>query len=242
LASFRRSSTDSSSAITDWLYCTDYRQPIRKCDFRKREFDNKRHRFLTRKEADRLFKALKKTKWERGENTYQISLFALHTGGRPLEIFNLQWGDVDLQNGVCTFKDSKTGDTRHVLMTEAVKTMLSGLDRGKPKDLVFPARGGGAKNEASDLFQRTVDGLGFNDGVEDRRHKVTFYTLRHTFASWHVMAGTDIRVLQRLMGHKNISTTMRYSHVGELALKSAMTEFQRVAVQKKKAARLRKVK
>ena len=42
---------------------------------------------------------------------------------------------------------------------------------------------------------------------------VSFHTLRHTFASWWVQNGGDIYELQRILGHSNISLTMRYAHL-----------------------------
>jgi integrase len=44
---------------------------------------------------------------------------------------------------------------------------------------------------------------------------VTFHTLRHTFGSWLAMRGIPIKTIQELMGHKDISMTMRYAHLTE---------------------------
>ena len=49
-----------------------------------------------------------------------------------------------------------------------------------------------------------------------------FHDLRHTFASHCVMNGVDIPTLQKLLGHKTISMTMRYAHLSKGHLDSAM--------------------
>ena len=45
--------------------------------------------------------------------------------------------------------------------------------------------------------------------------RITLHWLRHTFGTWRIMAGTDLRTLQRLMGHEDIETTMIYVHLVE---------------------------
>ncbi|TKJ43714.1 hypothetical protein CEE36_03235 [candidate division TA06 bacterium B3_TA06] len=55
-------------------------------------------------------------------------------------------------------------------------------------------------------------------GIEDFH----CHSLRHTFASYRVMAGVDIRTVQVLMGHKDIKMTMRYSHLSKRYLRKAV--------------------
>jgi integrase len=49
-----------------------------------------------------------------------------------------------------------------------------------------------------------------------------FHDLRHTFASWLVMAGVDIPTVQRLMGHKDIKMTLRYVNLAPAHIKNAI--------------------
>jgi len=45
--------------------------------------------------------------------------------------------------------------------------------------------------------------------------RLTPHSLRHTYASWQVIAGVSLRRLQELLGHKSVTTTERYSHLGQ---------------------------
>lgn len=58
--------------------------------------------------------------------------------------------------------------------------------------------------------------LGFNKGVTDRRRKVTFHTLRHTFLFTHLaIQGETFQTIAELSGHKTLQMAKRYSHLSE---------------------------
>lgn len=198
--------------------------------------DNRRLRFLSLEEADRLLEALA----ERSTDTHDMALVSLHCGLRAGEVFALEWGDVDLERGVLTIRGTshragtktKSGKTRAAIMTAAVKAMLSGRERGEHHMLVFPGRGGKKIVQISDSFNRAVKALGYNNGVEDDRQKVVFHTLRHTYASWLVESGVDLYTVKELMGHGVIAMTERYSHLSEVTLKNAVKTMEASMVAK----------
>lgn len=66
--------------------------------------------------------------------------------------------------------------------------------------------------DVPDLFSRVANKL-FNVGLDvaDSKHRVVFHTLRHTFASWLAIDGVPIYTIKSLMGHKDITQTMRYA-------------------------------
>ena len=68
--------------------------------------------------------------------------------------------------------------------------------------------------------------LNLNEDVTDRRDKVTFHTLRHTYASMLVQKGVDIYQVKELLGHSSIALTERYSHLSESTLKHAALMIQ----------------
>jgi integrase len=181
--------------------------------------DNRRTRFLTREEAGALLKKLS----DRSPSTHDMTQFSLHTGARAGEVFNLTWGDVDLLQGTVVFKDTKSGKNRHAYLTDTVKNMLA---QRRPKSavgnsLVFSRKNGNLFDKISRIFTQTVVELGFNTGVTDRRQRVTFHTLRHTYASWLAIDGVDLYLIKELLGHGSIQLTERYSHLSESALKQA---------------------
>ena len=98
-------------------------------------------------------------------------------------------------------------------MTEGVKAILRERARGKPMELVFKSSKGGRVMEVSDSYARVVERLGFNEGIKDRRYKVTFHSLRHTFASWLALQGEALLTIKELLGHKVLEMTIRYAHL-----------------------------
>lgn len=184
--------------------------------------DNRRLRFLTHEEAAALLAELAK----KSPDVHDIALISLHTGMRAGEVFGLTWADIDVDRGILILRDTKSGRNRAAFMTEAVKEVFRTRERGLPAELVFPDRNGKKIARISGTFERAVDTLKLNEGIEDRRQQVTFHTLRHTYASWHVEAGTDLYYVKELLGHSDFKLTSRYSHLGENTLQAAVKRLE----------------
>lgn len=186
--------------------------------------DNKRLRYLSREEAPALLAELATMSGD----VYDMAMLSLYTGMRAGEVFSLTWADVDFSSGIITLRDTKSGKNRPAFMTEAVKAMLQARTKSAPAGLVFPGRKGVKIEQASDTFNRAVDKVGLNEGITDRRQRVTFHTLRHTFASWLVASGTDIYTVQELLGHSDLKLTARYAHIGENSMRAAVQRLEAV--------------
>ena len=186
---------------------------------KKPKINNRRLRFLTKEEADLLLTELKK----RSQQLHDIALLSLHCGLRAGEIFDLTWDCINFETGQILVKDPKNKNSRYAFMTTKVKEMLEKRYHGQINGLIFPNRNGGRIKRISRAFDRAVDELKLNKGIEDKRQKVVFHTLRHTYASWLVERGVDLYTVKELMGHKTLAMTERYSHLGENTLKQAVS-------------------
>ena len=107
-----------------------------------------------------------------------------------------------------------------------VKAIFEEKEPGSPNQLVFKDTKGGKIKRISNAFGKTVEELGLNAGVEDRRMKVTFHSLRHTYASWLVQNGEDLYTVKKLLGHSTITMTERYSHLGADTLRKAVKKLE----------------
>jgi len=82
--------------------------------------------------------------------------------------------------------------------------------------------------------------LGFNNGVADPRQRAVFHTLRHTFASWLAIQGIPIYTIAKLMGHKSIAMSERYSHLSPDSQRTAVKGLEKNLKQRKKVVPLKK--
>ncbi|MDL2269320.1 site-specific integrase [Desulfosarcina sp. OttesenSCG-928-G17] len=205
----------------------DQECPVRRV--KKPRQDNRRMRFLTQEEVRALLDALKL----RSVDTHDEAVLSLFCGLRLGEIHSLCWGDIDFENGTILIKDTKNKRNRHAFIPEEIRDMLKRrfTDQAKSQ-LVFPAAHGGKRNEISDTFNRVVDDLGLNDTGEttadgtpvritDRRQRIVFHSLRHTFASWLVQRGTPLFTVAELLGHSSLEMTKRYSHLAPDTVRTA---------------------
>jgi Site-specific recombinase XerD len=200
--------------------------------------DNRRIRFLTEDEATKLLEALS----ARSIDLHDSALLALYCGMRAGEIHALTWGDIDFANGTIAVLDTKNTIDRHAFLTVEVEDMLKRRRSNQAKtSFVFPATNEQKREWISATFFKVIDVLGFNDTgeyatdtngdnvpvrIKDRRQRVVFHTLRHTFASWLVMKGTPLYTVAELMGHTTLEMTRRYAHLAPDTLRSAALSLQ----------------
>ena len=191
--------------------CYDGSVPTSEIKFPK--VNNKRLRFLTHEEANKLLNELAK----RSPMTHDQTLIALHCGLRAGEVRGVRWQDIDLKSKIINIPITKSGEAQQAYMTDQVTEMLLERipDDARPENYVFPDIKGGRQLRTSGTFMRTVEDMGFNKGLDskDATYRVVFHTLRHTFCSWLAMQGTPLYTIQKLARHKSIAMTERYSHL-----------------------------
>ena len=191
-------------------------------DVKKPKFDNRCMRFLTKDEADLLLAKL----LEKSKQLHDISLISLQCGARASEIFTLRWDCVNFKDKTLLLTDTKNTKTRIAYMSPEVNKMLllrreKTVENSTDSELVFCNTQGRVINAVSSTFARVVSDIGLNKGITNKRLKVTFHTLRHTYASWLVGEEVPLITVKELLGHKTLTMTVRYSHVDEKALKEA---------------------
>jgi integrase len=184
--------------------------------------NNERQRFLTHEEADKLLEALR----DHSPKLAQMATLALYGGLRLGEGFGLQWCNVAWEAGVFDVLDTRKSASRSISITGPIREVLKGMERGAPDEPIFKTHHGKQTVWLSKTFKRVVDSIGLNDGVSDPRERICFHSLRHTFASWAVMAGIPLYVVGKTVGHKTAMMTQRYAH---LAPDSHRTAFEAVA-------------
>ena len=192
-------------------------------EIRLDRFDNKRVRYFTHEEADQFLNELQ----NRNQTLWQIALTSLHCGLRFGEIANLRHGDIDTRRKIIGIRDSKGGFSRYGRMTEEVRKVVSTMEAGAREDLLFRNAEGNRMDRPSKVFAAVIKSLGFNKGVTDRRQRLTFHSLRHTYASWMMDRGIGLYDVQKLLGHSTSGLTERYSHLSDERLSNDVKEFER---------------
>lgn len=199
--------------------------------------DNAKMRYLSITEADTLLVALA----TKSQNLHDAALLSLHCGLRFGEIAALTWSCINAEAGTLAILNAKTG-SRTAYLTERAKKMLQERKKTRedaakkaakemnPDDLIFPKRSGkeGVMEKASRVFADTVKELGLNRGVTDRKQKVTFHTLRHTFATHLYGAEHDLYLVQRSLGHATGTMTARYAKMSENRLREGAAALEKV--------------
>jgi integrase len=173
-----------------------------------RKTDNRRERFLTTSEIQRLGKALRELE-ETGANPKAINiahLWAL-TGCRRNEIAGLKWSEVDFDLGVFAFEDSKTGKSIRPLPSAAASLLAALRKNADPEaTYVFPAeRGSGFYQGTKPIWAQAIK-LADLPGV-------TPHILRHTLGSLAASSGQPLLMVGAMLGHTNARSTQIYAHI-----------------------------
>ena len=166
--------------------------------------NNRRTRYLTTDEEADLREAI----IQRCPENLESFELALHTGMRKGEQFTLDWSQVDFDRKIIRLTRTKNGNERDVYLN---KTSVAALGRllkrhGSKRGRVFLSRLRNAPlRDPKKWFNNVLDEAQIND--------FTWHDLRHTFCSRLVMKGVHLKAVQELAGHKDISMTIRYSHL-----------------------------
>jgi integrase len=175
------------------------------------EENNKKERFLSKEEAEKLLGAIQKSPNKMLQ--YIVPMLIL-TGARKNEVINAKWEDFNFEQKVWRIPMSKSGKARYVPISDGVEQLLSNVPVFDGCDLVFP-NPKTLKPYVS--FYYAWDTARKSVGLGD----VRVHDLRHSFASFLVNAGRSLYEVQKILGHTQIKTTQRYAHLSQESLLSA---------------------
>ena len=175
---------------------------------------------LSPAEVDRFFRAIP------GLKHRAILMTAYAAGLRVSEVVALRVEDIDSQRMVLRVRQGKGRRDRNVMLSPRLLDLLRGYWKvARPAEWLFPGDIPGRPITAGSVHHICAQaaraaGLG--------KH-VTVHTLRHSFATHLLEAGTDIRTIQLLLGHRNLKTTAIYTHVAPAAVEATQSPLDRLA-------------
>lgn len=161
---------------------------------------------LSEKEIVRLFNTLQNQKHK------AILFIAYSAGMRVSEVVGLKISNIDSQRMQIKIEGAKGKKDRYVNLSTIVLEVLRSYIKQcvpRPKKYLFESEIAGepySSRSAQKVFQRAKEKAGISKNV-------TFHSLRHSFATHLLEKGVDIRYIQDILGHNNIKTTERYTHV-----------------------------
>lgn len=175
------------------------------------------------------------------QNAANALRLLLLTGSRAGEVLKATWEEFELQRGVWTKPShhTKQKKTEHVPLSAAAVDLLRSIRPEKAAGPLFPGKAveGKRQRRARVTLRRPwiqackAAGLAEAYTIQGKRRKLTRYRptvrihdLRHSYASHLVSNGVGLQIVGKLMGHVQASTTMRYAHLQDEALRTATNQ------------------
>jgi len=135
-------------------------------------------------------------------------LLSINTGIRQGELFSLKWENINFDRAILTIDgaNAKSRKTRHIpLNNEALQTLRHWRKQCNGIGLVFPNK----KGQKFDHVKSSWSKLLLHADIKNFR----WHDLRHHFASKLAMAGVDLNTIRELLGHSDLTMTLRYAHL-----------------------------
>src|SRR5580700_10472657 len=152
---------------------------------------------------------------------------AYGAGLRVSEVAALKVGDIDSRRMVIRVEHGKGGKDRYVMLSPPLLAILRAYWRlAKPAHWLFPGRD--RDRPVSTATLQAACRVAAQEAGLDKA--VTVHTLRHSFATHLLEAGTDIRIIQVLLGHARLSTTARYTQVATHLIADTTSPLDRLSL------------
>ncbi len=155
----------------------------------------------------------------------EIVIFALNTGMRQDEILSLEWPNADLFRKTVLVVKSKNGEKRTIPMNQKVFELLKAKARTKKAD----AKNVFASEAGTKILRRNLMRAFYNAMDRAKIEDFKFHDLRHIFATRLAQSGIDLYMISKLLGHKDIKMTQRYSHHCPDSLRNGVEVLDRIS-------------
>ena len=175
------------------------------------EENNKRERYLHHDEARRLYEAVCKS--QNRMLRFIVPMLIL-TGCRKREVLDARWQDFDFERRLWRIPIAKSGQARHIPLSDGVLTILRSVPRRS--NCLYPFANPKTGKPFVSIFAGW-DHARTQAGLPD----VRIHDLRHSFASLLINSGRSLYEVQKLLGHTQIKTTQRYAHLAPETLLDA---------------------
>ena len=137
------------------------------------------------------------------------------TGLRVSEIINLKKEDIYFEEDLLKVKLGKGKKDRFVKMPKSIKDELKVICKSTNSKYLFESQRGGK------LTTKTIQALLKNAQIKsDIKKRVYPHLLRHSYATHLLENGTDLRIIQKLLGHSSIKTTQIYTQISQAQIKN----------------------
>ncbi|MCG8375702.1 MAG: site-specific integrase, partial [Chlorobiales bacterium] len=145
---------------------------------------------------------------------HSIVTIGANSGLRREELLSLKWDQI--KEGVIYLPETKSNELQSIPINKVVAKTLDRLMRSNPEgsEFVFCKKNGERYKDIKTSFTNAL-----------KKSKIVnfrFHDLRHTFASWLVLRGVSLAIVQKLLRHKDYKTTLRYAHLADKTKEEAV--------------------
>ena len=158
----------------------------------------------------------------------RVALTTAYAAGlRVSEVSALKVADIESDRMVMRIENGKGGKQRYVMLSAPLLGVLRNYwRRTRPSPYLFPGRAPDKPIEPT-VLHAACRSAAVAAGIDKR---VSVHVLRHSFATHLLESGTDIRIIQVLLGHENLSTTARYTRVSTGLIAGTVSPLDRLSL------------
>ena len=155
-----------------------------------------------------------------------ILMIGYAAGLRVSEIVNLRLKDIDSDRMVILVKSAKGKKDRTVMLSKKLLNVLRQyFSVYRPKEFLFEGNGGSKYSTRS--IQKILTDAKHKAGIKKQG---SMHALRHSFATHLLEGGTSLNIIQKLLGHNDLKTTLRYTHVSKTFFEKVESPLDRLDI------------